>query len=106
MLLNLLFQRHPVTVAETGQAVYLLNQQNISYRLGAAYFRISLQHSADEDRLQPQRLFLCPDTAVIHQDLHRQSGIIRGLIPAGDLQRVTFQLYDRSVRAPRTNKWH
>jgi hypothetical protein len=40
MLLNLLFQRHPVTVAETGQAVYLLNQQNISYRLGAAYFRI------------------------------------------------------------------
>lgn len=102
MLLNLLFQRHPVTVAETGQAVYLLNQQNISYRLGAAYFRISLQQSADEGRLQPQRLFLCPDTAVIHQDLHRQSGIIRGLIPAGDLQRVTFQLYDRSVRAPRT----
>jgi len=40
MLLNLFFQRHPVTVAETGQAVYLLNQQNISYRLGAAYFRI------------------------------------------------------------------
>ncbi|HAV2274490.1 hypothetical protein I5L29_10705 [Serratia marcescens] len=78
----------------------LFNQSQLL--LGATYFRISLQQSADEDRLQPQRLFLCPDTAVIHLDLHRQSGIIRGLIPAGDLQRVTFQLYDRSVRAPRT----
>ncbi|MGQ6475372.1 hypothetical protein ACUNE3_19885 [Serratia sp. IR-2025] len=36
----------------------------------------------------------------IHLDLHRQPGIIRDLIPVGDLQRIPLQLHGRAVRAP------
>ncbi|MMZ51647.1 hypothetical protein D3C81_359150 [compost metagenome] len=38
--------------------------------------------------------------ALVYLDFHRQSGIIRGLIPVGDLQRVPLQPHDRAVRAP------
>ena len=40
------------------------------------------------------------NTAPIYLDLHRQPGIIRGLIPVGDLHRVPLQPHDRAVRAP------
>jgi hypothetical protein len=36
----------------------------------------------------------------IHLNLHRQPGIIRSLLPVGDLQRVPLQTHDRAVRAP------